>query len=48
MNNYEKRLFLDYFDKLLYDIDFKDYNFDDVIDFFIKEFKIDRKIFQID
>jgi len=48
MNNYEQRLFLDYFDKLLYDIDFKDYNFDGVFDFFIKEFKIDRTKFQID
>jgi SpoVK/Ycf46/Vps4 family AAA+-type ATPase len=48
MNNYEKRKFLDYLDKLIFSIDFNAYSFDDVFDFLVNEFKIDRKIFQFD
>ncbi|MBR6163863.1 ATP-binding protein [bacterium] len=42
MNNFEKRLFVDYFSKLINDIDLKHYNFDDLMDFFFDEFKVNR------
>ena len=42
MNNFEKRLFLDYLSKLTNDLDIDNYNFDGVFDFFINEFKISR------
>ena len=48
MNNYEKRLFLSYFDKLLNHVKFSYYSFDGVFDFFINEFKVDRKFFDYD
>jgi SpoVK/Ycf46/Vps4 family AAA+-type ATPase len=48
MNNYEKRKFLDYLDKLAFDTDFTEYCFDDVFDFILDEYKIDKKIFQFD
>lgn len=48
MNNYEKRLFLNYFDKLLKEIKYNYYSFDGVFDFFLEEFKVDRKIFDYD
>lgn len=40
MNNYEKRLFLNYFDKMLDDLKFNYYAFDGVFDFFLNEFKV--------
>ena len=45
MNSYEKRLFLNYFDKMINDIKFSYYSFDGVFDYFLDEFKIDRKNF---
>ena len=45
MNNFEKRKFLDYLEKLLPVTDTNSYSFDTVFDFFITEFKIDPKIF---
>lgn len=48
MNNFEKRLFVDYLDKLLPVIDIRSYCFDDVLDFFIQEFKIKRNTFSFD
>jgi SpoVK/Ycf46/Vps4 family AAA+-type ATPase len=48
MNNYEKRKFLDYLDKLLPVTDTNSYSFDGVFDFMLKEFKMDRKIFPFD
>lgn len=48
MNNYEKRLFLNYFDKLINEINFNHYSFDSLFNFFIKEFKIKRNNFEFD
>ena len=48
MNNYEKILFLDYFDKLINEINFNHYSFDSVFNFFMKEFKIKRNNFEFD
>lgn len=48
MNNFEKRLFVDYLDKLIPVIDIRSYCFDDVLDFFIQEFKIKRSTFNFD
>ena len=48
MNNYEKRLFLNYFDKMLDDLKFNYYAFDGVFDFFLNEFKVDRDLFDYD
>jgi len=48
MNNFEKRKFLDYLEKLLPYTDTSDYNFDSVFDFFCEEFKVDRKPYPID
>jgi SpoVK/Ycf46/Vps4 family AAA+-type ATPase len=45
MNNYEKRKFLDYMYKLLPELDFCTYTFDDVFEFFVKEFRVDIKRF---
>lgn len=43
MNNFEKRLFLDYLAKLLPETDVKSYNFDGVMEFFMEEFKVPRE-----
>ena len=48
MNNFEKRKFLNYLEKLLPYTDTNDYNFDSVFDFFCDEFKVDRKPYPID
>lgn len=48
MNNFEKRLFLDYLDKLLPSINTRDYDFDDLLDFFFREFKTSKKGFNFD
>ena len=43
MNNFEKRLFLDYLDKLLPETDVRSYNFDGIMEFFMEEFKVPRE-----
>lgn len=43
MNNFEKRKFLDYVEKLLPFIDTNGYSFDTVFDFMIYEFKLNKK-----
>ena len=48
MNNYEKRLFLNYFDRLINEIKFTHFAFDYVFDFFLKEFKLNRNNFNYD
>lgn len=48
MNNFEKRKFLDYLDKLMYDTELNSYTFDEIFDFFLKEFRINRKKFNFD
>ena len=48
MNNFEKRKFLDYLDKLISVTDTNSYSFDCVFDFMIGEFKMNKKIFPLD
>lgn len=48
MNNFEKRKFLDYLDKLLPDTDVCSYTFDEVFEFFLSEFKINKNNFEYD
>ena len=48
MNNFEKRKFLDYLEKLLPVTDTNSYSFDTVFDFMINEFKMDKKLFPLD
>ena len=48
MNNFEKRKFLDYLEKLLPVTDTNSYSFDGVFDFMLEEFKMDRKVFLLD
>ena len=48
MNNFEKRKFLDYLEKLLPVTDTNSYSFDGVFDFMIDEFKMDKKVFSLD
>ncbi|MCR4880433.1 MAG: AAA family ATPase [bacterium] len=48
MNNYEKRMFLMYIDKLLCDIDYDNFAYNDIFEEFIKEFKVNSKLFNID
>lgn len=48
MNNFEKRKFLDYLEKLLPVTDTNSYSFDGVFDFMLEEFKMDRKVFPLD
>ncbi len=46
MNNFEKRLFVDYLDKLLPALNEKSYDFNCMFDLFLKEFKISKSIFK--
>ena len=48
MNNFEKRKFLDYLEKLLPVTDTNSYSFDGVFDFMLEEFKMNRKVFPLD
>lgn len=48
MNNFEKRLFIDYLEKLTPDLDLRSYNFDNMFDFFLQEFKVDKNNFGFD
>ena len=48
MNNFEKRKFLDYLDKLIPMTNIDNYSFEDVFDFMVEEFKIDKKVFPLD
>lgn len=48
MNNFEQRKFLDYLSKLLPETDTNSYSFDEVFDFMVQEFNIDRSLFHVD
>ena len=48
MNNYEQRVFLNYLTKLIDDINLDCYSFDTVFSFFLKEFKVDKTLFELD
>ena len=48
MNNFEKRLFLDYLDKMINYVDLRSYSFDEVLEFFLYQFKIKRTMFKFD
>ncbi len=48
MNNFEKRLFLDYLRVLINEFDLKSYSFGEVFDFLCDEFKISRNNFIFD
>ena len=48
MNNFEKRLFLDYMSKLLNELDIRSFSFGELIDFFCDEFKVSKKLFKTD
>lgn len=48
MNNFEKRLFLNYMCRLINEIDIKCYSFGEVFDFFLEEFNVSKKIFRTD
>ncbi len=48
MNNFEKRLLLDYLDKLCCQIDFNSYNFDSFFDSFLEKFRIKKSNFNFD
>lgn len=48
MNNFEKRKFLDYLEKLIPVTSTDAYSFDDVFDFFCEEFKVDRTPYPLD
>ena len=48
MNNFEKRLFLDYLYVLINEFDLKNYSFGEVFDFFCDEFRVSKKEFKID
>ena len=48
MNNFEKRLFLDYIYKMINEIDIRCYSFGEVFDFFLEEFNVSKKIFKTD
>ncbi len=48
MNNYEQRVFIRYVDKLLPSVDLDCYNFREVFDFMVDEFKLDKTKFKID
>lgn len=48
MNNFEKRKFLSYLEKLLPVTSLNCYSFDDIFDFFCEEFKLDRTAYPLD
>ena len=48
MNNFEKRLFLDYLYVLLNDLNIKSYSFENIFDFFCDEFRVSKKEFKLD
>ena len=48
MNNFEKRLFLNYIEKLMNLLDIKDYSFGDLFTFFVNEFKVKKSLFKFD
>lgn len=48
MNNFEKRLLLDYLDKLCYQIDYNSYNFDSFFDSFLEKFRVKKSNFNFD
>lgn len=48
MNNFEKRLLLDYLDKLCCQIDYNSYNFDSFFDSFLEKFRVKKSIFNFD
>ncbi|MBR1907549.1 ATP-binding protein [bacterium] len=48
MNNFEKRMYLDYLEKLAPYMNLKGYEFDEVLDTFIFMFNINRNIFKFD
>lgn len=48
MNNFEKRKFLDYLDKLINVTDTNSYSFDCVFEFMLNEFKMNKKLFPLD
>lgn len=48
MNNFEKRLLLDYLDKLCCQIDYNSYNFDSFFDSFLEEFRVKKSNFNFD
>lgn len=48
MDNFEKRLFLNYLDKLLPETEVDDYSFEKIFNFFVEEFKVDKKFFKFD
>ena len=48
MNNFEQRVFIGYLDKLLPLVDFDCYNFRQVFDFMVPEFKLDKTKFKLD
>ena len=48
MNNFEKRMYLDYLEKLAPYCNIKGYEFDEVLDTFIFMFNINRNLFKFD
>ncbi len=48
MNNFEEKLFVDYLERLLPVLDLRSYSFDDTLEFFLREFKVKRSLFQFD
>lgn len=48
MNNFEKRLLLDYLDKLCGQIDYNSYNFDSFFDSFLEKFRVKKSNFNFD
>lgn len=48
MNNFEKRLLLDYLDKLCCQIDYNSYNFDSFFDSFLEKFRVKKSNFNFD
>ena len=48
MNNYEQRVFLNYLTQLIDYMDLDSYTFDNVFSFFLKEFKVDKTLFELD
>ena len=48
MDNFEQRMFIGYLDKLLPCADLNCYNFQNVFEFMVDEFKLDRTKFKFD